>query len=99
MVIAGKFDDEDGVLGRQGDKEDDTDLCVYTDRQVHHHHPDNDAQQGDRESHDDSGRIRPAFILGSQNKIGDENRENKYQARARTGIFFLIGHGRPFVTE
>ena len=35
MVVTGKFDNQDAVLRREGDQQDDTDLCIDADRHAH----------------------------------------------------------------
>ena len=90
----GEFDDEDGVLGRQTDEHDQTDLGVDVVLERLEQQAGKGPGHGDRGAEKDRERQRPAFILGRQDQEDAEEREgeDRHRRNPLLGLLLLERH-------
>src|SRR5256714_620665 len=96
LLLLGELDDQDGVLGREADQDDEADLRD----EVVVHATEPRAEERERQTHrrdqDDGQRQRPALILGGMDEKDEEHAKRKDEDRGVAGELRLIGEVRPF---
>ena len=89
--LAGKFDDQDGVLRRQTNKHDKPDLRQDVDRRTDEKQSGHRCEQTHRHDQDNGEREPPAFILAGEDKEHKKSSSAEDQKRRRSFLLLLIG--------
>ncbi len=95
----GKFRDQNCVLRRESDHQNEADLRV----DVYVDSPKGDGEQGaadaERNGHQDNDRRGPTFVLRSQDEKCEGDAQGEDDCRDVPDVGFLEGHARPIVAE
>ena len=99
LSFARHLDDQNAILGRQGDQKHQPDLNIKiivdpeTGQRCHR------AEQRKWNRRDHGERQDPALILPGKDEIDKQHRQGKAPIEQIAGDLFLIGHGGPFVAD
>ena len=95
MQLQRHFHDENGVLGRQRDQENDADLGVEVvlDAQGRQHR--HRAKQRQRHRKDHRNRRVPALVLAGEHEIDQQQRQREREVDLTADHLLLIGHRSP----
>jgi hypothetical protein len=93
--LFGELDDQDGVLRRQADQHNESDLTEDVVREAAHQLRAQRAKDRERDTEQDDERQHPAFVLRRKHQVHQENTERKNIGGLRAGLDFLERHARP----
>ena len=97
FVLPGEFDNEDRILRRQSDQDDEADLP----QNIHRHAAQHQTADGGQQTHghdQDHGQWQaPAFVLSGEQQEHEHDGRPKNEERGVARLFLLIGELRPLV--
>lgn len=96
-VVAGVFDNQDGVFGREAKQQYDAYLGVDADALVHKHAAYDGAEDGSGHGYDHGHGVGEALVLGGEDKECDDNGEDEHEGDGGARLCFLVGFARPCV--
>ena len=97
--LLGKFDDQNGVLGRQADQDDEADLRQQIVVHAAQDHADDRGDQAHWNDQNDGERQRQALKLRRQHQEHEHHRQHESENRGVAGADLLEGERGPFVGE
>ena len=98
-ALAGHLDDQDPILGGEGDQEDQSDLRCRCCSPGQAPAARDRAQQCQRHRQDDGPRRDPAFVLAGEDEIDQQNPQREDEVGRAAHQLFLVGHRGPFGTH
>ena len=95
--LARKLDDQDRILARERDEQDEADLGVEVVADAERQQRRRGAEQRQRHRDDDGQRRDPALVLAGEHEVDEQEAQPVDEVDLVADLLLLVGHRRPFV--